>query len=158
MRPEVLNSVSDNRRLDAATAIAREIYRLHEAGGDYAPQLQEFARILGKSVPQFDVDAAFGSISPESFAEGLLMDRSRMPKDLSESEMLELIERICKADGTESQISYWLNCLEVNAGDDRISDLIFWPGEYFGGDDNGRELTPHEILRTAMAKGHRAAG
>ncbi len=32
----------------------------------------------------------------------------------------------------------------------RISDLIYWPGEYFG--DNSREFTPEEIIDIALSR------
>jgi hypothetical protein len=38
-------------------------------------------------------------------------------------------------------------------GRGRLSDLIYWPGEYFG-DDNQRELTPEQILD--IAQGYRS--
>ena len=158
MRPELLNPVRDKRRKDAAIAMAHELYRLHEAGRDYSDRLPEFSENVGRPVSVADVHGAFGSVPAESFAKDLLADRSAIPKDLSEGEMLELIERICKADGTESQISYWLNCLEINTGDERLSDLIFWPGEYFGDGDDSRELSPQDILRTAIANRRHAAG
>jgi hypothetical protein len=158
MRPELLNPVRDKGRLDAAIAMAHELYALHESGRDYSKALPKFSEIVGQPVSVADVHGAFGSVNAESFAEDLLADRSAIPKDLSETEMLELVKRICSAEGTESQISYWLNCLEVNTGDERLSDLIFWPGEYFGDRNNSREPTPQEILRTAMANGRPAAG
>jgi hypothetical protein len=158
MRPELLNPVRDQRRLDAAIAMAQELYALHEAGRDYSTELDTFARFVGTPVSKFDLDGAFGSIDAGGFAESLLTDRSQVPKDLSEGEMVDLIERICKAKGTESQISYWLNCLKANTGDQRLSDLIFWPGEYFGDGYNSRKMSPQEILRTAMSNGRSAAG
>jgi hypothetical protein len=153
MRPELLKPVRAKRHLRTAIATARELYALHEAGGDCSKRLPELSEIVGHPVSVPDLHSAFGSVSPEDFAEDLLRRRSAIPTDLSDAEMLELIERVCNGDGTDSQICHWLNCLEVNTGDERLSDLIFWPGIYFGDDDNGRELTPEEILRTARAKG-----
>jgi len=31
-----------------------------------------------------------------------------------------------------------------------LTDLIYWPGVYFGDGDNSREMTPKEILDTAL--------
>jgi hypothetical protein len=45
---------------------------------------------------------------------------------------------------------FWLRLLEVNLGDPRISDLIFWPGEYFGDGDIMREMTSKDILDTIL--------
>src|SRR5687767_10273740 len=120
MRPELLNPVTDRRRLKSAVEMARELYRLHETGRDFSARLPEFGALVGQDVGVGDVRGAFGSIDAKSFAENLLADRSRVPTDLSEAEMLELLERVSAADGTESQIAYWVDCLAANTGDARI--------------------------------------
>jgi hypothetical protein len=50
----------------------------------------------------------------------------------------------------ELQSHYWLACLKANTGDDGISDLIFWPGAYFGDGDDTRIMSSSEILATAL--------
>ncbi len=65
--------------------------------------------------------------------------------------MLEMIDGLCgitKVD--ELQSHYWLACLKANTGDDGISDLIFWPGAYFGDGDDTRIMSSSEILATAL--------
>lgn len=46
-----------------------------------------------------------------------------------------------------------MSLLEANLPCRNVSDLIFWPGHYFGDGDNSRDLTPKEILDIALAAG-----
>ncbi len=72
--------------------------------------------------------------------------------------MLEIIERLFEARHNEFQPSFWLMCLKKNTGDSNISDLLYWPGEYFGDGNNRRVMTADEVLQTALAKGKRKNG
>ncbi len=65
--------------------------------------------------------------------------------------MLEMLELICQAKGTEFQVEYWVECLRINTGDDRLSDLIFWPDEYFG-KPVPQDLSAEEILDVALGR------
>ena len=152
MRAELENPFTDIRELQAVTMLAHEAYRLWEAGQDCGLVLNQLRTITGKPISKFSIDAAFGSVSPDTFARQMLLDQIALPRDLTRDEMLELIERECAAKGDEFQLGYWIKCLEVNTGDDGISDLIFWPGEYFADGNNSRELSAVEILDTALAK------
>lgn len=150
MRPELIDPTADDPRLEAAIAVGRELYARFEAGEDCTAGLQQLGSIAGMTISKFDLEGAFGSVDAKAFSRQLLVDWSRMPRGLSEPEMLELIERIVSAKADDVQTVYWLRCLEANTGDSNISDLIFWPGEYFGDGDNGRELSAEQILETAL--------
>ena len=65
--------------------------------------------------------------------------------------MLEMVQLVCQAEGTEFQVEYWVECLRVNTGDERISDLIFWPDEYFG-KSTSKELSAEEILEVSLGR------
>jgi hypothetical protein len=76
----------------------------------------------------------------------------RIP-DITRDELLELIRRVSMSAGKDSEINFWVGLLEANLPDPRISDLIFWPGEYFGDGDETRELSPEQILDIALTAG-----
>lgn len=57
-----------------------------------------------------------------------------------------------EADGEEHEIDFWVEMLAVNIPDPRVSDLIYWPGEYFGDGNNARELTPEQVINIAQAR------
>ena len=153
MRQELQDPFTDKPRLQASIKLANDIYRLHEAGHDYSSELTQLSILAGQSISKFSVESAFGSISPEGFARELICDLTAIPTNLTPDEMLELIKHIITADGDTFQMWYWLQCLQVNTGDNKFSDLIYWPGEYFKDGNNAREMSPQEILDTALNTG-----
>lgn len=71
--------------------------------------------------------------------------------NITYEELLELMMRVYNATGSETEHDYWLELLEVNLRNPRLSDLIYWPGEYFGDGNNSREMSPKELLDNALA-------
>lgn len=153
MRPE-LREPTDQDKFQQLLPLTEAVFCLHESGCDYTEELKKISRVLGRVVGQIDVLGAFGSISADDFARRLAIDWHAVPTDLSEPELLELLDAICEVRGGQVALEYWVRCLKVNTGDDRISDLIFWPEEYFGAGYDGRELTSGEILEVALRKRH----
>ena len=137
--------------LAPAMELAERIYATHEAGRPYDDLLSRLSKVVGKALTHFDVCSAFGSVSSETFARGLLVTSESVPTDLSEAEMLELIQRLLTGRHKEFQSSFWIKCLEKNTGNARLSDIIYWPGEYFGDGNNRRVMSAEDVLRTARA-------
>jgi hypothetical protein len=153
MRPHLLDPTAGNPHLDEAIELGRQIYDHYEAGEDYSECVKRLGLIAGHPIHAFAVHSAFGSVSPETFARRQLIAWDQLPTDVTEEEMLEMLERMFKPKGYELEIQYWVECLRVNTGDEKVSDLIFWTGEYFGDGDNTREMTPKEMLATALKAG-----
>lgn len=151
MRAELRDPV-DHHKLQQLLPLTRAVFRLHESGRDYATELQQISRLLGDDVAPVDVLGAFGSTSADEFAKRLAIDWHAVPTDLSEPELLELLDAVCACRGDETLMDYWVRCLSVNTGDDRMSDLIFWPETYFGAEYDGRELSPAEMLEVVLRK------
>jgi hypothetical protein len=149
----VLESPVAPDQLARTTRLVEQIYGLHETGQPYQHLRAELGQLVGHDVTALDVHSAFGSVTPQEFAHSILARSVTIPSDLSHSEMLELFQ--CLVDPSEGELrtSFWLACLRENTGNSRISDLIYWPGEYFGDGDDSRELTPQEALRIAIADG-----
>lgn len=156
MRPELRDPV-DQDKLHQLLPLTTAVFDLHERGSDYVEELKQISRLLGRVVGQIDVLGAFGSTDADGFAMRLAIDWHDTPMDLSEPELLELLDAVCEARGNDDLIEYWVRCLALNTGDSRISDLIFWPADYFGAGYDGRELTPTEMLDVALRK-HRTEG
>ena len=152
----MLDPTEGNPHLDEAIALGREIYRVFEAGQDYSTSLRRLGSIAAHPIHVHAVRAAFGSVRPETFARRQLVAWDQLPTDITEEEMLEMIERIFKPRGYELEIEYWIQCLRVNTGDEHVSDLIFWPGAYFRDGNNARQMSPSEILATALEAGKSA--
>ena len=156
LRPELMPPHFDE-------ALVRRLCELAEELDDCSPQIQdcdglraEFNQLAGTSM--MPTDFAFsGATDAETFVRGVLSTREhRRVPDISRAEFIELIRRVCEAEGTEHEIDYWLNLLRVNLPDERVSDLIFWPDQYFEGDPDAPEdldLTPEQILDVAQSRG-----
>ena len=156
MRPELLDPTIDVDRLNSTVELIEELCRLHKEEEDCSSQLVQLSELVGHPIRSFDAAAASHSQAHETLARKLLFHPSNIPSDLSKAEMLEMIERVRTADGTEFQLYFWLECLWVNTGDKRIDDLIHRPDDYFedlDDDDSSRELSSLRILDTALARG-----
>lgn len=151
MRPHFFDPVALNPRLPAATKLARDIYGLFEGGANYTAELRQLGLLVVGIISLQEVMAAFGSIDPETFARRALVDWQALPTDATEAEMLEMLQLICQAEGTEFQIEYWVECMRVNTGDERLSELIFWPEEYFGM-PTVKDLSAEQILDVALGR------
>lgn len=151
MRSELRDPVDQNK-FQQLLPLTEAVFHLHESGRGYVGELKQISRLLGRVVGQIDVLGAFGSTGADGFARRLAIDWHNVPMDLSEPELLELLDAICEVRGNQELHEYWVRCLALNTGDDRISDLIFWPEEYFGAGYDGRELTSDEILEIALRK------
>lgn len=60
---------------------------------------------------------------------------------MSKEDLIILVEKIMKCDGTEEEIDEMIKLLEKNVPDPEVSDLIFW----------GEERTPQEIVEIALS-------
>lgn len=75
--------------------------------------------------------------------------------DLLYEELIQILEFICCAQGSDSEQDYAINLLDVNF-DANPSDLIYWPNEWFGIDDEGLDnLTSAEMAGYLMEKANR---
>lgn len=61
---------------------------------------------------------------------------------LTRTELIELVERIISAEGSEAEIDDWLTIVQQHVPHPEISNLIFW---------NEEEWTPTQIVDEALA-------
>ena len=151
MRAELITPF-DTCKFERVLPLTEAVYGLHEAGQEYAKELEQLSLLIGRVVGKIDVLGAFGSIGADEFAKRLTIDWKAIPTDLSDSELLELVDAICEGRGRAVTLEYWIKSLALNTGDGKVSDLIYWPEQYLGGGYDGRELTPAEILDLALTK------
>lgn len=118
--------------------------------GEWEDELAEFNRMAGTSLQFAEFQGISGGMDHDTWVRNVLSQPiAERHYELSPNDMLEIITRLCKAAGEEHERCFWVRLLETNL-DPRISDLIYWPGEYFGDGDNSRSMSPEEILDTAL--------
>jgi hypothetical protein len=116
-----------------------------------AAMLDAFNREAGTELELNEFQGIYGWTDHDSWVRELLVTReARAVPDLSYDELLELTTRVVRHDGAEHEIEFWFALLEKNLPDPRLFQLIHQPHAYFGGPPD-RELTPREILDTALA-------
>ncbi|MDA7932925.1 hypothetical protein N9B53_03805 [Mariniblastus sp.] len=148
LRPELDFPALDETKIARLTELAME---LDGAGaGQCDVELREFNESAGLLIPISEFQGISGGMSHESWVRSVLCEPfvASTPMPTSE-EALVLITRLMSADGEEWELTFWIDVLEKHL-DPRISDLIYWPGEYFGDGNNNRELSPEDILETAL--------
>ena len=136
--------------LSAALALARTIYALHESGRPYTSELQRLSELTGQQLGTQDVCGAFGSVSEETWARGLLAEHTTYPTDLTQEELRLLLTLVLNAEGEEWQDQHWLECLERGTGCENLTDLIYYPEEYFGENAPDHDLSVDEILNELL--------
>jgi len=154
MRKALESPPFDPVLLREVVAQAIEAYFTMEQGQSCDSLLKGLEELTGRTIHPFELHSAFSSIRPEAFAKQLLTSETDFLSDLTPDEMLELLNRVTHVRGDEYQLSYWIECLKRSTGNPRISDLIYWPGHYFGDGDETRDLSDQEILEIALRDGH----
>lgn len=85
----------------------------------------------------------------------MAFDQEKYYEDFSWEELVQTIDYLCNAEGSESQQNYALDLLIKNF-DGNPSDLIFWPNEWFQNPDMLHvELSTEEIAGYLMARSGR---
>ena len=131
--------------------IAKLASRLDGSGpGESDDELREFNERTGTSYELSEFQGIFGGMEHETWVRTLLCEPfATKPLAPTRDELLEIITRLTAGDDEVHEQFFWIRVLETHL-DPEISDLIYWPGEYFGDGDNSRELSPQQILETAF--------
>lgn len=105
------------------------------------------------------------AIDKEAFVREALNPAPSLVDDVTYSEVVAIYEFVASAEGSEDETSYYLAWLESQFPNSNMSDLIYWPDEWFGNpslfrDADGAfkpeaELSTDQILAYAMAKSQR---
>jgi hypothetical protein len=149
LRKELLPPEFDENKVSKLAELAECLDGCNSFLEDCEVLLSEFNLLAGSNL-QIDEFHFSGGIDAKTFVRNILTPRPQKLTDVSYDEMLELITRICNADGTAYEIDYWLNFLEVQLENNKLSDLIYYPDHYFNDVINRNEMTPKEILDEAL--------
>ncbi len=151
LRPELMPPRLDEAKIARLAKLAAQIDGANP--GQWEDQLAEFNREAGTTFAFKDFQGIYGGQEHETWVRNVLSApfQKRLP-DITRPELVELVRRVNLAEGQEHEIYFWLKMLEQNLPDPRVSDLIFWPGEYFGDGDNSRKFTPEQLVDIALSK------
>jgi hypothetical protein len=146
--------------------LCSEISRLVEQREDPSVLLAQWHRHANHEFKPVDFVSYAGAVDQETFVRDALNPRPRFVADLQYSEAAAVLESVVLVDVTESESSHFLEWLDVQFPGIGISDLIYWPDQWFdnpllirdaqGGFRPEAELSTDQVLGYAMAKSGRA--
>lgn len=151
LRSELMPPVLDEALVHRLAALAAQI-----DCGDPEQTKAELAAFNREALTDFDFyqfQGIYGGQEHETWVRNVLAGPYvRLVPDVSKDELVEMVRRLMEAEGTEEEMHFWLCMLEVNVPDEQISDLIYWPGEYFGDVDYPKELSAEQLVDIALAR------
>jgi hypothetical protein len=151
LRPELMPPVLDEAKVARLAELADQLDGARP--GVWEEKLAEFNQLAGTSLAFGDFQGIYGGQSHSTWVRKLLGNPFQRPiADIRNDELVELARRVMECTGAEHEIDFWLKMLEVNLPDPKVSDLIFWPGEYFGDGNNSRELTPEQVVDLSRSR------
>ncbi|MCA9041760.1 MAG: hypothetical protein KDA65_15510 [Planctomycetaceae bacterium] len=132
---------------------------------DVGEHLAEWNKHSNRKCEAYDLEGYRSGMDKVPFVRSFLHPIPVFVEDVFYSEVVDVLNSIWNVEGTEDETSYYLNWLEAQFPNSNISDLIYWPDEWFGDeslfrDENGHfktdaELSVDQIIAYAMAKSKR---
>ena len=157
LRSELMPPSFDEARVTRLGNLASQIDGANP--GQWEEALTEFNAEAGTALAFCDFQGIYGGQDHATWVRKVLAEpHQKRLLNISRAELVELARRVMEADGEEHEIDFWLTMLELNVADSQVSDLIFWPGEYFGDGNNARELTPEQVIDIVQARATGGAG
>lgn len=112
--------------------------------------LKEINELAGTEIPFDEFQGIYRAEEYEDYVRRVLTDQqSGACPDLDRAGLIVMFERILTNPSDDGYLQYVFSTIKKTFGDDQISDLVFWPGEYFGDGNDQRELTP-ELMADAV--------
>lgn len=122
-------------------------------GGDEvadASLLDEFNQLARTDIPFSEFQGIYGAEEHIDYVRRVLTDRAtEASPDLDREGLIEMFARVLADPCDDAYLQYVFTTINKTFGDKQVSDLVFWPGEYFGDGNNHRELTP-ELMADAV--------
>ncbi len=131
--PERLKLQPVSKQLfDEMLMLCDSIERELESGATAEVLLQQWHSHGGRRCDPYDFQTYWKAMSKETFVLDALNREPRFDNDVTYSEALAVLDAVRNAAVPESEIQYYLGWLEAQFPGSNMSDLIYWPDEWFG--------------------------
>lgn len=156
LRPELMPPALDEAKVSHLAGLAARIDGANP--GQWEEELAEFNREAGTAFGFVDFQGLYGGQDHDTWVRQVLAEpHHRLLPDITRAELVELTRRVREADREEFETGFYLEMLVLNIPDPQVSDLIFYPGEYFG-DDVDRDLSNEQVVDVAISRAGGARG
>jgi hypothetical protein len=120
------------------------------------PLLAEWNSMANHEYKPADFTTYRGAVSKEEFVRDALSPRPQWIEDLTFDEVREAVAALMAGDLPGTTTSHVLRVLHVNLPESNLSDLMYWPNEWFGEEQMLQvNLTPAQVLEYAMTRAGR---
>jgi hypothetical protein len=136
---------------DLVQRLAKIAARL-DGGDDFADAslLDEFNRLAGTDIPFSEFQGIDGAEEHIDYVRRVLTDRATdASPGLDRQGLTAMFAKVLADPRDDAYLQYVFTTIKKTFGDRQISDLVFWPGEYFGDGNHQRALTP-ELMADAV--------
>lgn len=155
----------DKKLLNEMSALCDAIERELESGETAEALLTQWHSHAGQRCEPHEFTAYWKAVSKETFVQDALNPEPSFDKDVVYSEALAVLDAVSTAAVSEAESAYYLGWLQAQFPGANMSDLIYWPDEWFENaslfrNANGAfkpesELSADQILAYAMARSGR---
>jgi len=155
----------NKKLLEEMSALCDAIECELEAGETAEALLQQWHSYARRRCDPYEFQTYWKAVSRETFVQNALNPEPSFDKDVVYSEALAVLDAVSTAAVSESECDYYLGWLKAQFPGANLSDLIYWPDEWFGDaslfrDASGAfkpeaQLSSNQILAYAMAKSGR---
>lgn len=145
--------------------LCNEIEDALERGYDATELLKEWHHYATRTCEPHEFTAYWKSTDQEEFVREAIYPRPQFVEDLTYPEARDVLEAVRSAETGGAEGHYYLHWLEAQFPGSNISDLIYWPDEWFGNpalfrEPNGAfkpeaELSSDQILGYAIERSKR---
>lgn len=141
----------DESLVQRLTALASEIDGSHES---LAVELvREFNLLAGTNISYTEFQGIYGGEEHERYVRRVLTAQLiTTDSSIDRDELTEMFKRITENPLDDAYLEFVFSKIDKTLGDAQISDLVFWPGNYFGDGDNSRELTPEQMADAVLER------
>ncbi len=145
LRPELNPPVLDEEQVQRLVDFINSIEDSLEIGDDPSEFVSQFNREVGTNFKYDELCEIWSYMEVEEFVRSQLRtSQARKIPDITYEELLELMNRVCKLQGTESEVAFYTRMLEKNLPIEDLWVDIFWQS-------SDRKLSSQEYLDRALA-------
>lgn len=149
LRPDLMPPMLDESLVARLTNLSEQIDCGHPE--QIREQLAAFNREAMTELEHIDFQGIYGGQDHDTWVRKILATPyERRVAEVTKCELIEMARRVMECDGAEHDIDFWLNMLAINIPNERVSDLIFWPDEYFGDMNYSQRLSPEQVVEIAL--------
>jgi hypothetical protein len=136
--------------LRAYMDLSAEIEDGLEFGDDVTDLLARWNRRMGRAYDPAEF-RYHGATDRDTFVTGALLGTPARVADLTYPELRAVLDEVLSGRLTETEGTYYVFWLEANLPRANVSDLIYWPNEWFKDQSMLQvELSPDQLLGYAM--------